>query len=115
MPAALTCGVAKFCDTPGFHNKGVEIMPRVSETEVAKAVEKYLSGLLGRTATIYQIKKALPNYIKLSADDREQSDTRPNEELWEQQVRNIVSHRNSPGNFVYEGNLVYSTRRLSLP
>jgi hypothetical protein len=90
-------------------------MVRVSEADVAKAVEKYLSGQPSRTATIYQIKKALPNYLNLSAADREQSDTRPNEELWEQQVRNIISHRKSPGNFVYEGRLVYSPRRLSLP
>jgi len=90
-------------------------MARVSEADVAKAVEKYLSGQPGRTATIYQIKKALPSYLNLSAADREQSDTRPNEELWEQQVRNIVSHRNSRGNFIYEGRLVHSPRRLSLP
>lgn len=90
-------------------------MSRVSEIDVATAVEKYLSGQPGGTATIYQIKKELPKYLTLSADDQEQSITRPNEELWEQQVRNIVSHRNSPGNFVYDGRLVYSRRRLSLP
>lgn len=88
---------------------------RVSETDVAEAVVRYLSDQPRRAATIQQIKKALPNYLKLSAADREQSDTRPNEELWEQQVRNIVSHRDAPGNFVYEGRLVYTPRRLSLP
>lgn len=90
-------------------------MARVSETDVAKAVVKYLSGQPGKTATIYQIKKALPGFLNLSADDRQQSDTRPNEELWEQQVRNIVSHRNTPGNFVCDGRLVYIPKRLSLP
>jgi len=90
-------------------------MARVSENEVAQAVVAYLKGQPGRTATIYQIKKALPNFLTLSNDDRELSGTRPNEEMWEQQVRNIVSHRNSPGNAVYEGDLVYSPRRLSLP
>lgn len=90
-------------------------MTRVTENDVAKAVEAYLAGQPGRSATIYQIKKALPNYMKLSNEDRQQSETRPNEELWEQQVRNIVSHRNSPGNYVHDGRLVYSPRRLSLP
>lgn len=90
-------------------------MTRVSEADVAMAVVKYLSGQPGKAATIYQIKKALPGFLNLSADDRRQSDTRPNEELWEQQVRNIVSHRNVPGNFVYDGRIVYAPRRLSLP
>lgn len=88
---------------------------RVTETDVAEAVVKYLKGASGNSATIRQIKKALPNYLNLSAADREQSDTRPNEELWEQQVRNIVSHRNTPGNFVHDGRLIYSPRRLGLP
>ena len=81
-------------------------MTRVSETDVAAAVEKYLSTLPNRSASLYQIKQALPKYLNLSEQDWWQSDTRPNEELWEQQVRNIVSHRKTPGNYVYEGRLV---------
>lgn len=88
---------------------------RVSEFDVASAVVSYLNTLPSRSATIRQIKKALPGFINLSAADRQQSDTRPNEELWEQQVRNIVSHRTTIGNFVNDGHLVYSPRRLSLP
>ena len=89
-------------------------MSRVTESEVAAAVVKYLNTLPGKCDTLYQIKKELPNFITLSADDRAQSATRPNEEMWEQQVRNIVSHRGSPGNFIYEGKLKHSPRRLSL-
>ena len=89
-------------------------MARVSEYDVSKAVVKYLAGVQGNTATVRQIKKALPNYLNLSAADRTQSDTRPNEELWEQQVRNIISHRATPGNFVCDGRLAYSPRRLTL-
>ena len=89
-------------------------MTRVSEAEVAKAVIRYLRGRPGHIATILQIKKALPNHLTLSALDRQQSETRPREELWEQQVRNIVSHRDSPGNFIHDGRLAYSPRRLSL-
>lgn len=90
-------------------------MARVNETDVARAVEKYLRTVPGDTATIRQIKRALPNHLTLSAEDRVQSETRPNEELWEQQVRNIVSHRNTPGNFVHDGRLIYTPRRLGLP
>ena len=89
-------------------------MARVSEADVANAVVRYLDGLAGNSATIFQIKKALPNYLNLSNDDRMQSDTRPNEELWEQLVRNIVSHRNSLGNFIHEGRLQHTPRRLTL-
>ena len=89
-------------------------MARVSETEVEIAVVKYLYGLAGHTATIREIKKALPNFLDLSTADRRQSDTRPSEELWEQQVRNIVSHRNTPGNFIFEGRLEHAPGRLTL-
>lgn len=87
---------------------------RVSESDVSIAVTKYLHGKPGRTATIYQIKRAIPNYLALSDADRVQSVTRPNEEMWEQQVRNIVSHRNTPGNFIFEGRLEHAPRRLML-
>jgi hypothetical protein len=89
-------------------------MARVSEADVAKAVVRYLEERLENSATNYQIKKALPGYLNLSDADRVQSDTRPREELWEQQVRNIVSHRTIPGNFIHEGRLQYTPRRLTL-
>lgn len=89
-------------------------MPRVSETDVAIAVVKYLNGLPGHTATIQQIKRALPGFLNLTAADRKQSETRPGEELWEQQVRNIVSHRETPGNFINDGRLAHTPRRLTL-
>ncbi len=89
-------------------------MARVTEVLISKAVVKYLVGINGHSATIHQIKKSLPNYINLSPEDREQSETRPNEEMWEQQVRNIVSHRTTPGNYICEGRLAYTPRRLSL-
>ncbi len=44
-----------------------------------------------------------------------QSETRPNEAIWEQQVRNITSHKNSPGNAIYEGKLAAIPGGLALP
>jgi len=80
---------------------------RVTEHEVAAAVLRYLSDYHGGEATIHEIVEALPGYLELSDADRQPSETRANEELWEQQVRNIVSHRNTPGNAINDGLLEY--------
>ncbi len=81
-------------------------MSRVTEDEVAKAVETVLKGRTSGRATIKELVAEIPKHLKLSADDLKQSETRPNEALWEQQVRNITSHKLSPGNAIYEGKLV---------
>jgi hypothetical protein len=47
----------------------------------------------------------VPNHCVLTAADRAASVTRQNEEMWEQQVRNITSHHANPGNFIHEGYL----------
>lgn len=86
---------------------------RVREAEIAVAVTKYLYDV-GGVASIKQIRRALPHYISLADADRLQSPTRPREELWEQQVRNIVCHRKVDGNPINEGTIAYSPRRLKL-
>jgi len=43
------------------------------------------------------------------------SPTRQNEAVWEQQVRNITSHKKTPGNAIYEGKLVAIPGGLALP
>jgi hypothetical protein len=86
---------------------------RVCENEIAKAVQQYLFDA-GGEATISQIRKALPNYIELNDNDRQPSPSRPGEEIWEQQVRNLVCHRQSHGNAVKTGKLKYKPRRLAL-
>jgi hypothetical protein len=84
------------------------------ETRFASAVERYLFDA-GGEATITQIRRAIPFYIKLTEQDRRPSRTRPGEEMWEQLVRNIVCHRKSQGNAVNAGALKYKPRRLALP
>lgn len=81
-------------------------MSRVNEHEVAEAVARYLADH-GGEAAIAQIVEGLPGYLSLSDADRERSETRPQEQLWEQQVRNIISHRNTPGNAIHDGLLDY--------
>lgn len=81
-------------------------MSRITEAEIAKVVETILKNTATGEATIGELIAEIPDYITLSAEDRAPSPTRPNEAVWEQQVRNITSHKNSPGNAIYEGDLV---------
>lgn len=87
---------------------------RSREDQIAAAVTKYLFDAGGQ-ATIAQIRKALPHYLPLSADDRRPSPTRNGEQIWEQQVRNIVSHRDAQGNAIQCGMLARKPGRLILP
>jgi hypothetical protein len=90
-------------------------MSRVTEDEVAKAAEAVLNNRTSRRATIKELVAEIPNHITLSAEDLKQSETRPNEALWEQQVRNITSHKESPGNAIFEGRLIAVPGGLALP
>src|ERR1700730_2688015 len=99
----------------GFHQNGAGKMSRVTEAEVAEAVEAILQDRPTGRATIKELVEEIPNRITLSAEDLEQSQTRPNEALWEQQVRNITSHKASPGNAIFEGRLVAIPGGLALP
>lgn len=78
-------------------------MPRVSEKRVGIAVLQILAGRPNGEATVEVLKAELPNHIALSADDQEGSTTRTNEELWEQQVRNLKSHDKTFGNIFHDG------------
>jgi hypothetical protein len=59
--------------------------------------------------------REIPKRVNLSFEDLKQSTTRPNEAIWEQQVRNITSHKDSPGNAIFEGKLVAIPGGLALP
>lgn len=78
---------------------------RISEAEVALATMQFLRSQPGHEASIDEIVSALPGYLMLGADDQAQSATRPNEQMWEQQVRNIVSHKAASGNAIHDGYL----------
>jgi hypothetical protein len=99
----------------GSIKNGAGNMSRVTEDEVAKAAEAVLKNRISGQATIKELVAEIPNHIRLSAEDMKQSDTRPNEAIWEQQVRNITSHKSSPGNAVFEGRLTVIPGGLGLP
>lgn len=76
---------------------------RTSEQEIAVAVLRICADAPNGEATIAHLKSFIPAYINLTPDDLKQSPTRPNEAMWEQIVRNIVSHRTALGNIIAEG------------
>jgi hypothetical protein len=74
----------------------------LSESDAAIAVLRILAAQPNGTATVKVLKEGLPKYATITEDDRAQSGTRPNEEIWEQRVRNIRSHHDREGNLFYE-------------
>jgi hypothetical protein len=80
-------------------------MARITEAEIAEIVVTILEEGSGE-ATIAELIAEIPNKVQLSAEDLAPSPTRPGEAIWEQQVRNITSHKNSPGNAIHDGKLV---------
>jgi hypothetical protein len=81
-------------------------MSRITETEIAVIVESILTDSATGEATVAELIQEIPNRVALSAEDLAASPTRPNEAIWEQQVRNITSHKATPGNAINEGKLV---------
>jgi hypothetical protein len=80
-------------------------MARATENEVAFAIVQIAKGMTNAVATFHKCRREVGNHLNLSGEDRKQSTTRPNEEMWEQQIRNIKSHWEAPGNYIYEGYL----------
>jgi hypothetical protein len=78
-------------------------MPRITEDQVSHVVLQILAARPSGRATVRMLRIGLPNYLTLSADDRTDSDTRTNEEIWEQQVRNLKSHQLTVGNIFQRG------------
>ena len=60
----------------------------------------------GGEASTTLLKEEIPKYVNLTDGDREMSDKRPREQMWQQIVGNIVSHRRS--NIIREGYAEYT-------
>lgn len=78
---------------------------RATETQIALAALRVAAGQPEGIASFARLKREIPELIKLSAEDLERSQTRPNEAMWEQQIRNIKSHHQTEGNYICEGYL----------
>lgn len=81
-------------------------MPRITEEEIADIVEAILLERPNGEATIAELIDEIPNRVTLLAEDLAPSPTRNGEAIWEQQVRNITSHKGSPGNAIHDGRLI---------
>src|SRR6185437_1863322 len=78
---------------------------RITESEVAFAICQIAKTAPSGVVSFARCKREIPDYLKLSAADRRVSTTRPNEQMWEQQIRNIKSHSDAEGNYICEGYL----------
>ncbi len=76
------------------------IAGRTTERDMSVAVLRYLEHQPFGEATHEELRTVMPHYVSLTEGDLEDSPTRPGEQRWEQIVRNIQSHKNSPNNFI---------------
>jgi hypothetical protein len=93
---------------------GSRTKDRVSEEEVGEATLWVLAHMPGGEATQAQLRHELSGVLQLSVADRAPSKTRRGEELWEQQVRNLVSHKAVAGNIIAEGYAIYDEKTHKL-
>lgn len=85
-------------------------MSRITEHEIGLAVLHVLAAAPHGRATVRTLKREVPLYVRLSAEDQADSLTRDYEEVWEQQVRNLKSHCKTPGNIFHDGYATHVTR-----
>ena len=78
-------------------------MSKTSEPAFGLALMEVLASQPNGEATVKTIVKHIPDCVALSEEDRIPSGTRPNEEMWEQRIRNLKSHDKTPGNVIAEG------------
>lgn len=65
---------------------------RISEAEMATAVESILKKRPKNSATFAELRELVPKHVHLSRADCAESPSRPGEQLWEQIIRNLASH-----------------------
>lgn len=76
---------------------------RITEAEIAFAIVQIAKANPNGIATFDDCRSQIPNIVSLSPQDLAQSLTRPNEAMWEQQIRNVQSHHKDEGNYICEG------------
>lgn len=85
-------------------------MAKTTEPVLGLAVMQALAASPNGEAAVQSIIKIIPQYVNLTAEDREISTKRPPEEMWEQRVRNLKSHDKTPGNVIAEGFVEHTGR-----
>lgn len=90
-------------------------MARITENEIAEIVIDILQDRPTGEVTIAELVAGIPKRATLTSEDLAPSPTRPGEAIWEQQVRNITSHKASPGNAIHDGKLIALPGGFRLP
>lgn len=67
----------------------------IDEKAMVAVVVDILAERPGHAAGYPELRERIPTLVRLTAQDRRASPTRPGEEMWEQILRNIRSHINS--------------------
>lgn len=78
---------------------------RTTEAELSWTVLEILDDHSLGEMSVQGLIQEIPKRISLTSEDQQMSETRANEELWEQRVRNIRSHHQTAGNYIAEGYL----------
>lgn len=87
-------------------------MSKTPERKLGLAVMQVLASRPALKAHVRTLIKHVPDYITLSSDVTKQSETRPQEEVWEQRVRNLKSHDMSEGNVINDGYVMHIGRGM---
>jgi hypothetical protein len=87
---------------------------RTSEAEISVAALRIAANRPGGEASTDTLKELMPDYIELTEGDLKQSPTRRNEQMFHQIVGNIVSHRESEGNIIYDGYATYTGNGIKI-
>lgn len=66
---------------------------KITEAEMAAVVKSILTRRSGKAATFAELRELIPSRVRLSKSDRAKSPSRPGEEVWEQILRNLISHK----------------------
>jgi hypothetical protein len=85
-------------------------MTKTPEVKIGRAVMQVLASEPSGEATVKTLVKRVPEFVKLTDEDRQPSETRAHEEIWEQRVRNLKSHDKTPGNVIAEGYVAHVGR-----
>ncbi|HEV2897628.1 MAG TPA: hypothetical protein VGX71_07295 [Pseudaminobacter sp.] len=78
---------------------------RVGEADIGSDVIAIVDAEPNREITTTKLIAELRTRIPLSAEDEEQLDGR-NDDRFSQIVRNIKSHKKTPGNLIHDGHLI---------
>lgn len=91
-----------------------QMVGKLREREARILVLRIAATFPNHQATIARIKKEVPSYRDLSDADLKPSPTRPNEQMWQQIVGNVVSHESASTSIFSRGWAIRIASRNSI-